>query len=300
MSEDDDKVKSDSLPPQNLEAERATLGSILLDNDVLKDIVPFLHVTDFYCEQHRILYGVICEMHANQEPVDAITLADELIHRDQFKKIGGDETLKEIVDSVYHAANGKYYAGIVVERAIARRSLLPRVAIAPMFGDVNLGGDGEGNGLQCPFCDLEYVQFGRPYQIDGQDNYKAGWGGRGDLLVIPFYGECGSRWELCFGFHKGSTDSFLRVSVDCRDLPKEEPTLTYQEYLASPAWKEKAEAEKERAGQRCQVCNMPRSKTILDTHHRTYERLGHEEPGDLIVLCRDCHQLFHENGRLAR
>ena len=51
-------------------------------------------------------------------------------------------------------------------------------------------------------------------------------------------------------------------------------------------------------GVRCQVCNT--DKSILDTHHRTYERLGRELDGDLIVLCRDCHRIFHENGKLAR
>ncbi len=53
--------------------------------------------------------------------VDAVTLAEELIRRDQFQKIGGDETLREIVDFVPHAANAKYYAGIVRERSISRQ-----------------------------------------------------------------------------------------------------------------------------------------------------------------------------------
>src|SRR3954470_9196467 len=112
---------SDRLPPQNLEAERSVLGSILLDNDVLHEIIPILSVADFYRDSHQVIYQAIRDLYDQGKAVDAITLADELIHRDQFQKIGGDETLKEVVDSVPHAANGKYYAGIVREKAISRQ-----------------------------------------------------------------------------------------------------------------------------------------------------------------------------------
>jgi replicative DNA helicase len=111
----------DRLPPQNLEAERSVLGSILLDNDVLHEIIPILGVADFYRDSHQIIYQAIRDLYDLGKAVDAVTLADELIRRDQFQKIGGDETLKEIVDSVPHAANGKYYAGIVREKSIGRQ-----------------------------------------------------------------------------------------------------------------------------------------------------------------------------------
>ena len=112
---------SDRLPPQNLEAERGVLGSVLLDNDVLHDIVPILGVSDFYRDIHQTIYQAIRDLYDEGKGIDAITLADELIHRDQFDKIGGDETLTEIVTSVGHAANARYYAGIVRERAIGRQ-----------------------------------------------------------------------------------------------------------------------------------------------------------------------------------
>lgn len=74
----------------------------------------------------------------------------------------------------------------------------------------------------------------------------------------------------------------------------------YRAYLNSDAWKVKADAAKERAGQRCQICNAQRGSTVLDAHHRTYERLGNELDGDLVVLCRICHDTFHQAGKLAR
>jgi len=74
--------------------------------------------------------------------------------------------------------------------------------------------------------------------------------------------------------------------------------IRIRDYLASPEWLARRREALDRAGGRCQVCN--RSDGILDTHHRTYERLGHEDPADLIVLCRSCHHLFHQNGKLSR
>jgi replicative DNA helicase len=111
----------DRLPPQNLEAERSVLGSVLLDNDVLHEIVPMVGVSDFYRDVHQTIYQAIRDLYDQGKGIDAITLADELIRRDQFEKIGGDETLREIVDSVPHAANAKYYAGIVREKSIGRQ-----------------------------------------------------------------------------------------------------------------------------------------------------------------------------------
>jgi replicative DNA helicase len=111
----------DRLPPQNIEAERGVLGSALLDNDVLHEIIPILGVADFYRDIHQVIYQAIRDLYDLGKAVDAVTLADELIRRDQFQKIGGDETLREIVESVPHAAHARYYAGIVREKSIGRQ-----------------------------------------------------------------------------------------------------------------------------------------------------------------------------------
>jgi hypothetical protein len=73
--------------------------------------------------------------------------------------------------------------------------------------------------------------------------------------------------------------------------------VDYQTYIHSPEWKAKSAEAKERAGYHCQVCN---GTERLETHHRTYEHLGHEQPEDLIVLCHADHELFSKNGRLAK
>lgn len=68
--------------------------------------------------------------------------------------------------------------------------------------------------------------------------------------------------------------------------------VDYRTYIASPEWKAKADAAKERAGYRCRVCNRGGR---LDAHHRTYERLGHERDEDITVLCHNCHELYERN-----
>src|SRR5574338_334064 len=74
--------------------------------------------------------------------------------------------------------------------------------------------------------------------------------------------------------------------------------LNYREYIQSAAWKRKADAAKERAGYRCQICNRHKGAVQLEAHHRTYERLGHERAEDITVLCRDCHELYTNSRRM--
>ncbi len=73
-------------------------------------------------------------------------------------------------------------------------------------------------------------------------------------------------------------------------------TMPYREYLQTPEWQETRKRIMKRAGFRCQVCNAYGVR--LNVHHRTYERRGYEHDRDLIVLCENCHQIFHDNGSL--
>jgi 5-methylcytosine-specific restriction endonuclease McrA len=83
-------------------------------------------------------------------------------------------------------------------------------------------------------------------------------------------------------------------------MPSAEYTEAQREYrevyLRSDHWQEVRKAALERAGRRCQVCNGDKQ---LDVHHRTYERKGREEPSDVTVLCRKCHETFHGNGKIS-
>ena len=71
--------------------------------------------------------------------------------------------------------------------------------------------------LLCPVCKFDYTHVDPPYIKDGGDNYEARWGGRGDLAVLPMWSECGSKWQVCVGFHKGQSAIFTRVIESCKD-----------------------------------------------------------------------------------
>lgn len=72
--------------------------------------------------------------------------------------------------------------------------------------------------------------------------------------------------------------------------PEKTQRLDYHEYIASPEWIKKSGEEKKK-NPKCSFCNRIR---VLHVHHRTYVRLGNEIPGDLVVLCDECHKIFHQ------
>ncbi len=74
--------------------------------------------------------------------------------------------------------------------------------------------------------------------------------------------------------------------------------IDYNEYIKSPEWRSRANAAKQRAGYRCRICNRHQTEIPLHAHHRTYERLGHELPDDITVLCEDCHRLYEQHKHL--
>jgi hypothetical protein len=142
----------------------------------------------------------------------------------------------------------------------------------------------------CPFCGFEYVHIENCEYRKGNDNHEAHPSIRGDFVEIKFWCENDHRWFLCFGFHKGYTFAWVENEIG---MGQEKP-LTYHEYIKTDEWKEKARQAKDRADWRCQLCNTRPIKKDLHAHHRTYERLGKEEPGDITVLCANCHAKFHD------
>ena len=113
-------VEFDKLPPQNLEAELCVLGSVLLDNDTLHEVVPLIRVEDFYRDSHQIIYRAIRDLYDLGKGIDAITLVEELSKRGEFEKAGGDDAIRKILEAPPHAANAKYYAQIVRQKSISR------------------------------------------------------------------------------------------------------------------------------------------------------------------------------------
>ena len=109
------------LPPQNLEAEAAVLGSMLLDNQTIPDVAAVLHGADFYSPDHQIVFETTLDLSDQGRPVDLLILADALRERGQLERVGGAEFLVSILEAVPSAANALHYSTIVHQHSIRRR-----------------------------------------------------------------------------------------------------------------------------------------------------------------------------------
>jgi replicative DNA helicase len=109
------------LPPQNLEAEAAVLGSLLLDNQTIPDVAQVLKATDFYAPDHQTVYGAILRLADRGQPVDLVILTDALKDRGELERVGGPDFLVSLLEAVPSAANAVAYAEIVHQCALRRR-----------------------------------------------------------------------------------------------------------------------------------------------------------------------------------
>ncbi|RME55675.1 MAG: replicative DNA helicase [Deltaproteobacteria bacterium] len=108
------------VPPHNLDAERAVLGGLLINNDVLSTLLALLSPDDFYAERHKFIYESILLLSDRSLPVDLITLQNILRERDLLEKVGGISYLTTLVGMVATTANIEHYARIVREKALLR------------------------------------------------------------------------------------------------------------------------------------------------------------------------------------
>ena len=110
----------DRVPPQNIEAERSTLCSMMLEKEAIYKGSEVLRPEDFYREAHRVIFEVVTQLANKGEPVDIITVSEELKRREMLDKIGGVAYLTALANSVPTAANIEYYARIVEEKSLLR------------------------------------------------------------------------------------------------------------------------------------------------------------------------------------
>jgi replicative DNA helicase len=113
-------MNPDKLPPQNLDAERAVLGSMLRDNTVIDDVRLLVGRESFYTDAHQRIFSAIVALHDAGLRVDLVTLAEELHRRKDTENIGGPAYLAELWDAAPTSANAEHYARIVREKGMAR------------------------------------------------------------------------------------------------------------------------------------------------------------------------------------
>ena len=111
----------DRLPPQNVEAERSLIGSLLIDPDAIMKIGGQVGPDDFYREQHRAIYEAVAGLAARNEKADYVTVCDELTRLGHLDTAGGETYIAEIVNAVPTAFHVDHYAAIVRRASILRR-----------------------------------------------------------------------------------------------------------------------------------------------------------------------------------
>ena len=109
------------VPPQNLEAEEAVLGSILLEQDSIISVMEFLVPDDFYRVAHQLIFAAMIELNQNSEAIDPITVSEKLRQKNQIDNVAGEAGIIELLDKVPTAANVEFYTQIVLEKSTRRK-----------------------------------------------------------------------------------------------------------------------------------------------------------------------------------
>jgi replicative DNA helicase len=109
------------LPPQNIEAEQMVLGAILIENDSINKVIETLSPDDFYKDTHRRIFKAMLDMFETGDAIDLVTLSDALRGKTGLEAVGGASYLATLVSLVPTAANIKYHARIVREKAVLRK-----------------------------------------------------------------------------------------------------------------------------------------------------------------------------------
>ncbi|MCX7955511.1 MAG: replicative DNA helicase [Patescibacteria group bacterium] len=118
-------ASSDALkiPPHDIEAERSVLGAILIDSEAMSLVAEFLRPEHFYTPEHKIIFSCMMILYEKQQPIDIVTIQDELKKTDSLKKIGGKTYLADLINTVPTSANIEQY-GMIVKDHFVRRSLI--------------------------------------------------------------------------------------------------------------------------------------------------------------------------------
>jgi len=109
------------IPPHSDDAEKSVLGSILLDKDALYEVLEILKPEDFYNEMHKEIYSAVIELYRKSQPVDILTVSEELKKRKSLEMVGGRAYIALLSTVVPSTSNAGEYAKIIAEKAILRK-----------------------------------------------------------------------------------------------------------------------------------------------------------------------------------
>ncbi len=120
MSREFQKISSVRVPPQNLDAEKSVLGSLMLDSNAIHVVIDILIPDDFYHQKHRDIFQAMYELCEKREPIDVLSVSSRLKEKKMLDGVGGSSYLAELVNCVPTASNVKHYAELVRKKSILR------------------------------------------------------------------------------------------------------------------------------------------------------------------------------------
>ena len=162
------------IPPHDVEAEQAVIGSMLTDKEAVASSIETLKEEDFYREDNKIIYSAMLNLYNRAEPIDLITVKSELETMGKFEQVGGFEYLAELPEKVPTTANATKYIKIVEEKSVLRNLIKTANEI------IDLGYD--------PTEDVEDIMEGAEKKIFNimQDKNQKGYSPIKDILVDSF------------------------------------------------------------------------------------------------------------------
>jgi len=232
---------AERMVPQNVEAEEAVLGSILIDPEALFRVMSFLGARDFYVEKNGWIYEAVLSLREQRRAVDYVTLCDELERREQLAAVGGAAYISQLVNAVPSAIHAESYGHIVEHAAIRRRMIQAASEVAQLAYQEDLAIDEAADkaeraifavtqrrasvglvsirdGVDEYYARLEEryrnqdAALGVPTGYVDVDRILGGGLQRSDFVVVAARPSVGKS-SLCFGFAKNAARYGQRVAI---------------------------------------------------------------------------------------
>ncbi|OGE38127.1 replicative DNA helicase [Candidatus Daviesbacteria bacterium RIFCSPLOWO2_01_FULL_39_12] len=152
------------LPPQNIQAEQSLLGSLLIDKDAIVRISEIVRPFDFYrSEQHGAIFEAIQSLFERREPIDLVTVTEELKRRGFYDRVGGSAYLTSLVNVVPTAAHIEHYAKIIKEHAVRRNLISQATTLIEKSYDESMSVDDLLEGAESGIFALSQLHISRDF-----------------------------------------------------------------------------------------------------------------------------------------
>lgn len=191
------QISTVRMPPQNVDAEKALIGSIMMRPEAMHDLGDIVQAMSFYLDRHKIIWTAITELFAKSSPLDIVSLSSRLTEKGELEKIGGASYLGELLSFVPSAANSTFYAETVRNKFLMRNLIMASEQISELGYD-------EASDIEMILDQAEKKMF----EIT-RFNFSRTYTELKDAL--------GEAWERLDRLHK-STDEMRGVPTGFRDL----------------------------------------------------------------------------------